>query len=113
MFFFSTSTFCSAEELRLVLELEIRLLQFLLLRLQLLRQRLRLLQEILRTHVRLDRVQHDADRLRELVEEDLVRRAEMFERSELDDRLHLAFEKHGSTIRLSGVASPRPDEICT
>jgi hypothetical protein len=69
-----------------VLELEIRLRQLLL---------LRLLEEILRAHVRRDGVDHDADQFRQLIEKDLMRRAELFERRQFDDGLHLAFEEHG------------------
>ena len=49
-------------------------LQFLLAALQLLRERLRLREQVFRARVRLDRVDHDADRFRELVEERLVDR---------------------------------------
>ena len=41
-----------------------------------------------------DRVEHDADRLGELVEERLVDLAEAAERRQLDDRLHLPLEQH-------------------
>jgi hypothetical protein len=46
------------------LQLFVRQLQLLLPALQLLRERLRLLEQSLGAHVRLDRVEHDADRLR-------------------------------------------------
>ena len=83
------------EQARLFAELLVRLLQLFLLALQLPRERLRLLEQLLGAHVRLDRVEHDADRLGELIEERLVRRAEPLERRELEDGLHLAFEEDG------------------
>src|SRR5690606_11946538 len=43
----------------------------------------------------LDRVDDDADRLGELVEERLVRGAELLEGGELDDGLDLPLEEHG------------------
>ena len=57
------------ELLRLLFELLVRLLQFALARLQLDGELLRLLQQRFRLHRRFDRVQHDADRGRELLEE--------------------------------------------
>ena len=78
---------------RLGLELGVRALQLLLLGLQLLglalqvlRERLRLEEQLLGAHVRLDRVQDDADRLGELVEERLLGVAEPRERAQLDHR---------------------------
>src|SRR5436309_2494926 len=80
----------------LLLELLVRLLELLLLRLQLfglalqlLRQSLRLREQLLGPHVRLDRVQHHADRLGELLEECLLDVGEALERGELDHRQHL------------------------
>ena len=64
------------EQPRLLLQLLVGLLQLLLPALQLLRERLRLLEQVLGPHVGLDRVEHDADRFGELVEERLVRRVE-------------------------------------
>ena len=68
-----------AQRRRLRLELGVRPLQLVLLRLQLLRLALQLLRQLLRLeqqllgpHVREDRVQDDADRLGELVEERLL-----------------------------------------
>ena len=55
-------------------ELLVGLLQLGLPRLQLGRELLRLLQQVLGAHRRFDRVEHDADRLRELLEEGQVRR---------------------------------------
>ena len=60
---------CSSSSRVRPLQLVLLRLQLLRLALQLLRQRLRLLQQLLGPHVRDDRVEHDADRLRELVEE--------------------------------------------
>ena len=77
------------------LELVLLLLQLLRLALQLLRQLLRLLEQLLGAHVRLNHVQHDADRLGELIEERLVDLAERQEARELDHRLHLALEQDG------------------
>ena len=62
-------------------------------RLQLLRQQLRLLEQALGAHRRGDRVQHDADRFHQLVEEALVGLVELAERGELDHRLHLVLEQ--------------------
>ena len=62
------------EQRRLLLELLVGLLELLLLGLELAGERLRLLEQVLGPHVRLDRVEHDADRLRELIEERLVGR---------------------------------------
>ena len=64
------------------------------LRLQLLGQRLRLLEQLLGAHVGDDRVEDDADRLHQLVEELLVDLAERAERGELDHRQHLLLEEH-------------------
>jgi hypothetical protein len=79
---------------RLLLQLLVRRLQFLLAALQLLREGLRLREEVFRPRVRLDRVDHDADRFRQLVEERLVDVAEALERGELEHAAHLAFEHH-------------------
>ena len=73
------------DEVRGVLELLVGLLQ-------LLGERLRLLQQVLGPGVGLDGVDHDADRLGELVEERLVGRAEPVEARQLDDALHLPLE---------------------
>ena len=74
-------------------QLLVGLLQFFLPALQLGGERLRLLQQVFRARVRFDRVQHDADALRELIEERLVGRIELLERRQLHDRFHLAFEQ--------------------
>ena len=78
----------------LFLELRVGLLQLFLAALQLTGEGLRLLEQLLRPHVGLDGVDHDADRLGELVEERLVRRVELLERRELHDAAHLALEHH-------------------
>ena len=82
------------ELLRLRGQLLVGLLQLGLAGLQLDRQLLRLLQQVFRPHRGFDRVQHDADGLRQLLQERQVRRRERLERGELDDRLGLAFEQH-------------------
>ena len=58
-----------------------------------------------------DGVEHDADRLGELVEEGLVDLAEPAERGQLDHRLHLPSNSTGSTTMLSGAASPSAELI--
>ncbi len=66
------------EELpRLFLQLLVGLLQLFLPALQLGGEGLRLFQQIFRARVRLDRVQHDADAFRELIEKRLVGRVEL------------------------------------
>ncbi len=62
--------------------------------LKLLGQRLALLQQLFGAHGGGNRVQHDADALRELVQERQVDVGEMAEGSQLDHRLRLAFEQH-------------------
>ena len=77
-------------------------LQLLLPALQLLGQRLRLLEQVLGPHVGLDRVEHDADALGQLVEEGLVRRIEALERGQLEHALDLALEddrQHDDVLR--------------
>ena len=64
-------------------------------RLEFLGQRLRLRQQVFRPHVGFDRVDHDADRFRQLVQEGLVGRVEAFHRGQLDHAAHLAFEDDG------------------
>ena len=80
--------------LRLGRQLLVRALQLGLPRLQLEGELLRLLQQILGPHRRFDRVQDDADRLGQLLEERQVGLGERLERRELDDRLGLPFEQH-------------------
>ena len=82
------------EQPGLFLELLIRLLQFLLTILQFHGQRLRLLEQVFRPHVGRDRVEHDADAFGELLEQRLMRRAELLERCQLEHGLHLTFEQH-------------------
>ena len=106
------------EELRLFLKLLVGRVQLLLLAgqlglagLKLLRQQLRLLKQALGAHRRGDRVQHDADRFHQLVEEALVGLVELVERGQLDNRLHFILEqgrKDADTGRL-GMAEARAD----
>ena len=99
---------------RLLLQLLVGLLQLLLAALQLLGERLRLLQQVLRPHVGLDRVDHDADRFRELVEERLVRRVEALERGQLEHALHLRLRRPPAAPgRCAARASPRPEAMRT
>ena len=63
-------------------------------------ERLRLLEQVLRPHVGLDRVEHDADRLGQLIEERLVRRVEALERRQLEHALDLPSKMTGSTMML-------------
>ena len=103
------------EQPRLLLELLVGLLQLLLPALQLLRQRLRLLEQVLGARVGLDRVEHDADALGELVEERLVRRAEALERGELEHALDLALEQdrqHDDVLRRR-LAQAGDDRACS
>ena len=94
------------EQDRLVLELVVGLAQLLGLLLELLRQRLRLRQQLLRAHVRLDRVDHDPDRVGELVEERLVDLGERPQRPELDhaEDLLLEHDRHDLDRRRRGLA---------
>ena len=82
------------QQLRFFLQLGVGLLQLKLLALQLFGQRLALLQQLLGPHGRGDGVQHDADGLRELIEERQVNIAELAERRQLDGGLHVAFKQH-------------------
>ena len=82
------------ELLRLLLELLVGLLQLALLRLQFAGELLRLLEQALGLHRRFDRVQHDADRVGELLEERHLQRRERRHRRQLDDRLDLVLEQH-------------------
>src|SRR5262249_14392048 len=99
------------EELCLLLELGVRALELVLADLELGRERLRLLQQVLGARVRLDRVEHDPDRLHELVEEALVRRAEALERRELDDGLDGAVEddREDEDVQRGSLAEPGRD----
>ena len=82
------------EQPRLLLQLLVGVLQLFLAALQLLRERLRLREQVFRPHVRLDRVDHDADRFRQLLEERLVGVGEALEGGQLEHALHLALEHH-------------------
>ena len=91
------------EQLGLFLQLLVGLLQLLLLRLQLARERLRLLQQIFGPRVRLDRVQHDADALGELIEEGLVRRLKRSNEASSITPLTWPSKRIGSTTMLIGA----------
>ena len=96
------------EQPSLFLKLLIRLLQFLLTILQFHGQRLRLLEQIFRPHVGCDCIEHDADTFRQLLEQRLMGRAERFERRQLEDRFHLAFEQHGQHDNAARRSSAEP-----
>ena len=99
------------ELLRLLLELLVGLLQLPLLRLQLRRELLRLLEQALGLHRRLDRVEHDADRGGELLQEGELQIGEPAERGQLDDRLDLHLEQHRQHDHVArlGLEQPRGD----
>ena len=82
------------QQLGFFLQFVVGVLQFFLAALQFFGQRLRLLEQIFRSRIRFDGIQHDADGFHELIEERLVRRAELFERGQFHHRLDLAFEQH-------------------
>ena len=82
------------ELLRLLLQLFVGLLQFALLCLQFASELLRLFEQAFRLHRGFDRVKHDADAGRQLLEERRLQRGELVDRSELDHRLDLVFEEH-------------------
>ena len=82
------------ELLRLLLELLVGLLQLLLLRLKLAGELLRLLEQAFGLHRRFDRVEHDADRVGELLQEHRLQGRERRDRGKLDDGLHLVLEQH-------------------
>ena len=100
------------EQAGLFLQLLVGLLQLLLPALQLLGERLRLLEQVFRPHVGLDRVDHDADRFGQLVEERLVRRAEALERGQLEHALAPGLRRRPAA-RGCCAAAPRrgPDEM--
>jgi len=102
VFFCSMRAFCSSEQRRLLLELPVRPLELVALRLELLGlalqlegEALRLLQELFRPHRGEDRVQHDAERFRQLLEECQVCVGVRRERRQLDHRHHLVLEEDG------------------
>ena len=106
------------EQLRLLLQLLVGAVQLFLLggelglaRLQLLGQQLRLLEQALGAHRRGDRVEHDADRFHQLVEEALVGLVELVERGQLDHRLDLVLEQGRQDVDVGrrGVAEARAD----
>src|SRR5256886_854806 len=78
---------------RLSGELVVRALQLVLLALQLGGQGLRLGEQVFGPAVRVDRVEHDADALGELIQEIDMRGAERLERRQFDDGAHLALEE--------------------
>ena len=110
------------EQLRLFLQLLVRVVEFLLLGgelsltgLKLLGEQLRLLQEPLGAHGRSDRVENDPDRLHQLVEETLVGLVELAEGGELDHRLDIVLEqsRHDDDVRGRRMteAGADPDEF--
>ena len=82
------------ELLRLLFQLFVGLLQFALLSLKLGRQLLALLQQTFRLHGRFDRIQQNADRRGQLLEEGDLQSGKVAERGEFDHRLHLALEQY-------------------
>ena len=82
------------ELLRLLLELLVGLLQLPLLGLQFAGELLRLRQQAFGLHRRFDGVEHDADRVGQLLEEHRLQRGELGDRGKLDHRLDLVFEQH-------------------
>ena len=68
--------------------------QRLLLGLEALGERLRLLEQLLGPHVGFDGVEHDADALRQLLQEGEPDLVELVEGRQLEHRLDLAFEEH-------------------
>src|SRR5688572_7413625 len=96
---------------RLLFQPVVGLLQFALLALQLPGQQLRLRQQRFGLHVRRESVQHDADGLHQLVEEQRVDRAETLERGQLQHRLHFTLEQCGQDddVRGARFAEARAD----
>ena len=90
----STSTFCSASCCAFLFELLVGLLQLPLLGLQFAGELLRLRQQAFGLHRRFDRVEHDADRVGQLLQEHRLQRGELGHRGKLDHRLDLVFEQH-------------------
>ena len=102
------------ELLRLLLQLFVRQLQLLLLRLQFRRQLLRLLEQPFGLHRRFDAVEHDADSGGELLEKGLLQVGEWRDRREFDHRLHLTLEQNGQNdqigrLHLEHARSDRDD----
>ncbi|MCY1413278.1 hypothetical protein D9M71_287060 [compost metagenome] len=94
-----------------MLQLLVGLAQLFLLELQFLGEQLRLLEQLLGAHVGFDGVEHDADRLGELVQEHLVDGAVGRERGHLDDRLDLGLEedREHHDVQRGGGAQARGD----
>ena len=90
----STSAFCSASSRGLGGQFLVGVLQFALARLQFDRELLRLREQAFGAHRRFDRVEDDADALRQLVEERERTATEILQRREFDHGLGLAFEQH-------------------
>ncbi len=82
------------ELLRLLFELLVGLLQLPLLGLQFAGELLRLRQQAFGLHRRFDGVEHDADRVGQLLEEHRLQGGELRHRGKLDHRLDLVFEQH-------------------
>jgi len=97
---------------RLAFQLGVDVLEFGLLRLEFVFELLRLLaQQHLGAGRRLDRIEHDAQAVRQLVQEVQVDRLERLERGQLDHRLHLALEqdRQQHDIARTGLAQPGHD----
>ena len=107
----STSWFWCASSRALSPQLLVGLLQLLLARAEFLGQRLRLLEQVLGARVRLDGVDHDADRLGQLVEEGLVHRVEALQRRQLEHAAQLAFEhdRQHQHVHRGALAEARGD----
>ena len=102
------------EQPGLFLQLLVGLLQLFLAALQLLGQRLRLLEQIFGAHVGVDRIEHDADALGQLVEEGLVRGVEALERRQLEHAFDLAFEddrQHDDVLRRRVAQAGRDPDV--
>ena len=82
------------QEPRTFFQLVVGLLQLHLLALQLVGQRLRLLEQLFGPHRCADRVQDDADRFGQLIEELQLRLVKPLGRRQLDDGFDLAFKQH-------------------
>ena len=101
--------------LRLLRQLLVGLLQFPLLGLQLGGQLLRLLEQPLGLHRGFDAVDQDADIRGQLLEKRQVHRAEVAERGQAEDRLHLPLEddrKHDQAARQRGEQWHRQSAPC-
>ena len=73
-----------------------------------------MLQQVFRTHVGFDRVEHDADRLGELIEKRLVRGVEALERSQLQNAADLPLEdqrQHKNAARCRVAQAGRDPDV--